>query len=58
MKSIVVIAIFWPPLAVLIEYGFGKEVGKNLLWTLLGFYPGVIHALGLVDPAKKAKNAA
>jgi len=56
MKSIVVIALFLPPVAVLIEYGHGKQFGQNLLWTLLGFYPGVIHALWLVDPTKSVKN--
>jgi len=58
MESIVIIAIFWPPIAVFIEHGFGKELRKNLLLTLLGFYPGVIHALGLVCPDKNAKNVA
>jgi uncharacterized membrane protein YqaE (UPF0057 family) len=58
MESIVIIAIFWPPIAVFIEYGFGKELGKNILLTLLGFYPGVIHALGLVCPGKNTKNVA
>jgi uncharacterized membrane protein YqaE (UPF0057 family) len=56
MESIVIIAIFWPPMAVFIEHGFGKELGKNLLLTLLGFYPGVIHALGLVSPAMNRQN--
>jgi uncharacterized membrane protein YqaE (UPF0057 family) len=56
MESIAIIAIFWPPMAVFIEYGFGKKLGKNLLLTLLGFYPGVIHALGLVCRDKNAKN--
>ena len=51
-----IIAIFWPPMAVFIEHGFGKELGKNLLLTLLGFYPGVIHALGLVSPAMNRQN--
>jgi len=43
-------------MAVFIEHGFGKELGKNLLLTLFGFYPGVIHAIGLVCPDKNAKN--
>jgi uncharacterized membrane protein YqaE (UPF0057 family) len=49
MEDIVIIAIFWPPVAVYIKYGFGPEFWKNLLFTLLGFYPGVIHALRLVS---------
>jgi len=58
MESIAILAIFWPPIAVFIKYGFGKELGKNMLLTLLGFYPGVIHALGLVGPSNNAKNMA
>lgn len=49
MESIVVIAIFWPPLAVLIRYGLGRQFWENLFLTLLGFYPGVIHAVRLVS---------
>ena len=56
MESIEIIAIFWPPLAVFIENGFGKHLVKNLLWTLLGFYPGVIHALRFVSPDLKSQN--
>ncbi|MBN1123600.1 MAG: YqaE/Pmp3 family membrane protein [Sedimentisphaerales bacterium] len=50
MENIVIIAIFWPPVAVLIKHGFGQDFWKNLLFTLMGFYPGVIHALRLVNP--------
>lgn len=55
MENIAIIAIFWPPIAVFIKYGFGKELEQNLLLTLLGFYPGVLHALGLVCPDQNAK---
>jgi len=52
MENIVIIAIFWPPVAVYIRHGFGREFWKNVLFTLLGFYPGVIHALRLVETGK------
>jgi len=53
MDNIVIVATFWPPLAVYIKYGFGKEFWKSLLFTLLGFYPGVIHALSVVNPVSE-----
>jgi uncharacterized membrane protein YqaE (UPF0057 family) len=53
MENMIIIAIFWPPLAVYIKYGFGKEFWKNILFTLLGFYPGVIHALRLIETDKR-----
>jgi uncharacterized membrane protein YqaE (UPF0057 family) len=58
MESIVIIAIFWPPLAVYIKYGFGKEFWKNILFTLLGFYPGVIHALRLIETDENVETNA
>jgi len=56
MENIVIIAIFWPPLAVYINRGFGREFCKNLLFSLLGFYPGVIHAIRLVSPDKDERK--
>ncbi|CEF69510.1 Proteolipid membrane potential modulator family-containing protein [Strongyloides ratti] len=38
-------AIFFPPIAVLMEFGCGADFCLNLLLTLLGFLPGTIHAL-------------
>ena len=58
MENIVIIAIFWPPVAVYIRYGFGREFWKNILFTLLGFYPGVIHALRLIETGKDIETNA
>lgn len=41
----VVLAIFLPPLAVLIMRGCGKDLAINILLTILIWIPGVIHAL-------------
>lgn len=56
MENIIFVAIFWPPMAVYIKYGLSREFWKNVFFTLLGFYPGVIHAIRLVsqDENKKA----
>jgi uncharacterized membrane protein YqaE (UPF0057 family) len=41
----IILAIILPPLAVGLEYGIGSKFLINLLLTLLGYIPGVIHAL-------------
>ena len=37
-------AIFLPPLGVFLEVGLGKHFWLNILLTILGFIPGIIHA--------------
>lgn len=41
----IIIAIFLPPLAVALAHGIGKKFLINVLLTLLGWIPGVIHAI-------------
>lgn len=44
----ILLAIFIPPLGVLIKSGFGIQLIINLLLTLFGYIPGVIHALYII----------
>jgi hypothetical protein len=37
-------ALFLPPLGVAIAGGDGKDFGINLILTILGYIPGIIHA--------------
>lgn len=39
-----VLAIIFPPLVVAIETGCGIDLCINLLFTLLGWIPGILHA--------------
>ncbi len=48
----IVLAIFLPPLAAFLTVGLGLHFWLNILLTLLGFLPGMVHALWLV--VKKA----
>jgi uncharacterized membrane protein YqaE (UPF0057 family) len=41
-------ALFFPPIAVLMERGCGCDLLINILLTLLGFIPGMIHAFWIV----------
>ncbi|TVZ53070.1 YqaE/Pmp3 family membrane protein [Dokdonia sp. Hel_I_53] len=41
---IIILSILLPPLAVALTKGAGKDLLINILLTLLGWLPGVIHA--------------
>ncbi len=40
----IILAIFLPPVAVALHSGLSSAFWINLLLTLLGYIPGVIHA--------------
>lgn len=44
----IILAIFLPPIAVLMTTGIGLQFLLNIVLTLLGVLPGTIHALWLV----------
>ncbi|VXD24808.1 conserved hypothetical protein; putative membrane protein [Planktothrix serta PCC 8927] len=41
-------AIFLPPLGVFLTVGLGGAFWLNILLTLLGFIPGIIHAVWVI----------
>lgn len=45
---LVLLAIFLPPIAVLLKAGVGLHLLLSILLTLLGYIPGLIHALWVV----------
>jgi uncharacterized membrane protein YqaE (UPF0057 family) len=45
---LILLAIFLPPLAAFFVVGFGLHFWINILLTLLGGLPGMVHALWLV----------
>ena len=44
----ILLAIFFPPLAVLLERGVGSSLLINVLLTLIGIIPGIIHAFFVI----------
>lgn len=44
----VILAILLPPLGVLLQVGFGLHFWLNILLTLFGYIPGIIHALWVI----------
>jgi len=44
----ILLAILLPPLGVFLEVGFKGHFWLNILLTLLGYIPGIIHALYVI----------
>jgi uncharacterized membrane protein YqaE (UPF0057 family) len=44
----IVAAIFLPPLGVFLQEGIGTQFWINILLTLLGYIPGIIHAVWII----------
>lgn len=44
----IVAAILLPPLGVFLEVGFKGQFWLNILLTLLGYIPGIIHAVWII----------
>lgn len=48
----IILAIFLPPVAAFLQVGVSTHFWINIILTLLGGIPGVIHALWLVLTGK------
>ena len=54
MKDLIKIicAIIFPPLAAFLQVGLGKHFWFNILLTILGYLPGIIHAVWIIAKKK------
>ena len=44
----ILLAILLPPLGVLLQVGLGLHFWLNILLTLLGYIPGIVHAVWVI----------
>lgn len=44
----VLLSILLPPLGVFLQVGIGPQFWLNILLTLLGYIPGVVHAIWII----------
>ena len=44
----IILAILLPPLGVFLQVGLGAQFWINILLTLLGYIPGIIHAVWII----------
>jgi uncharacterized membrane protein YqaE (UPF0057 family) len=48
----IIAAIFLPPLGVFLQVGLGTHFWINVILTILGYIPGIIHALYIIIKVK------
>lgn len=44
----IILAIILPPLGVFLQVGLGAQFWINVLLTLLGYIPGIVHAVYII----------
>jgi uncharacterized membrane protein YqaE (UPF0057 family) len=44
----IILSILLPPLGVFLQVGIGLQFWINVLLTLLGYVPGVLHAVWII----------
>jgi len=44
----ILVAILLPPLGVFLQVGIGKDFWINIILTLLGYIPGIVHAVWII----------
>lgn len=44
----IIIAILIPPLGVFLQVGLGMHFWLNILLTILGYIPGMVHAVWII----------
>lgn len=44
----IILAILLPPVGVFLQVGFGKHFWLNILLTILGYIPGIVHAVWVI----------
>ena len=44
----IIVAILLPPLGVFLQVGIGRQFWINVVLTILGYVPGIIHAVWII----------
>lgn len=48
----IIFSVLLPPLGVFLQVGIGPQFWLNILLTLLGYLPGIIHAVYIIVKVK------
>lgn len=49
----ILLSLVVPPLGVFLQVGLGKDFWINVVLTLLGYFPGLIHAIYIIAKVGK-----
>ncbi len=44
----IILSVLVPPIGVFLQVGFGGQFWLNILLTLLGYIPGLVHAIWII----------
>ncbi|MBS1302813.1 YqaE/Pmp3 family membrane protein [Loktanella sp. SALINAS62] len=44
----IILSIILPPLGVFMQVGIGKHFWINIVLTILGYIPGIVHAIWII----------
>ncbi len=44
----IILSILLPPLGVFLQVGLGKHFWINVILTILGYIPGIVHAVYII----------
>lgn len=44
----IILSVIIPPIGVFLQVGLGLQFWLNILLTLLGYFPGLIHAIWVI----------
>jgi uncharacterized membrane protein YqaE (UPF0057 family) len=53
----ILLAIFLPPVAVLLRAGVGVQLLLSIILTIIGWIPGIIHALWVLSSRSRVATA-
>lgn len=53
----VVLSILLPPVGVFLQVGIGGQFWLNILLTLLGYVPGIVHAVWIIATRGKSRTS-
>jgi len=48
----IIAAVILPPVGVFLQVGIGKHFWLNILLTILGYIPGIVHAIWVIAKNK------
>jgi len=51
----VILSVLLPPLGVFLQIGIGAQFWLNILLTILGYIPGIVHAVWIIATRGKAR---
>jgi uncharacterized membrane protein YqaE (UPF0057 family) len=53
----IVLSVLLPPLGVFLQVGLRRQFWLNVLLTLLGYFPGLIHAIWVIAKYPRPQQA-